>query len=100
MSGESVKKVGARELRHGLRAILERVWEGESFEITDRGKPVARLVPLAEREDLIARLTADGVLIPPDRPTYPLPKPLRIQNPVMSTDEAIAEQRDESRRFG
>ena len=48
----------------------------------------------------MARLIADGVLIPPDRPLHPLPPPLVIENPVMSTDEAIAEQRDESHRFG
>lgn len=93
-------RVGARELRHGLRAILGRVWEGESFEVTDRGKPVARLVPLPERASLWERLVADGVLIPPRRLTYPLPRPLKVEKPVMTTDEAIAEQRDESHRFG
>ena len=100
MRDESVKRVGARELRHELRAILDRVWDGESFEVTDRGEPVARLVPLPERAHLMARLIADGVLIPPDRPLHPLPPPLVIENQVMSTDEAIAEQRDESHRFG
>jgi prevent-host-death family protein len=100
MSDEGVTRVGARELRHELTAILGRVWNGESFEVTDRGKPVARLVPLPERASLIDRLIADGVLIPAERPLHPLPTPIAVENPVMTTDEAIAEQRDESHRFG
>jgi prevent-host-death family protein len=99
MSDEGVSRVGARQLRHELGAILRRVWEGESFEITDRGKPVARLVPLPERQSLYDRLVADGVIVPAKRPFHPLPKPIKIKNPLMSTDEAIAYQRDESHRI-
>jgi prevent-host-death family protein len=93
MSAESVSRVGARQLRHELSAILERVWNGESFEITDRGRPVARLVPLPEREDAWDRLIADGAVRPPARPLHPLPKPIKLRKQVMSTDRAIAIER-------
>lgn len=36
------------ETKNGLSAILDRVKEGESFLITEHGKPVARLVPVRE----------------------------------------------------
>ena len=95
MSDEPVKKVGARELRHDLRAILDRVWGGESFEVTDRGRPVARLVPISGRETLLERLIADGKVRPPKRPLHPLPKPLVIENPLMTSEEALALERAE-----
>ena len=97
MNDESVARVGARRLRHELSDILKRVWEGESFEITDRGKPVARLVPLPERESLWDRLVADGKIIPASRPFHPLPKPIRVRNPKMTISEALELQRDDSR---
>lgn len=95
MSDGSVTRVGARELRHDLRGILDRVWEGESFEVTDRGKPVARLVPIAGRETLLERLIADGRVRPPKRPLHPLPEPLRIEQPLMTSEEALALERAE-----
>jgi prevent-host-death family protein len=39
-------KVGVRELRQNASALLRRVQEGEILEVTDRGRPVARLVPI------------------------------------------------------
>jgi prevent-host-death family protein len=42
--------VGVRELRDNATDILRRVRErGESFEVTFRGRPVALLVPAAQR---------------------------------------------------
>lgn len=37
--------VGVRELRQNLSKYLDRVKEGESLVVTERGKEVARLVP-------------------------------------------------------
>ena len=36
-----------RELRQHASRYLERVRHGETLEVTDRGRPVARLVPVA-----------------------------------------------------
>ena len=95
MSDESVKKVGARELRHELRAILDRVWEGESFEVTDRGKPVARLVPVPGRETLLERLITDGRVRPPKRPLHPLPPLPPPGDYLMTSEEALRLEREE-----
>ena len=38
-------KAGIREARQNLSALIEEVKKGREVVITDRGKPVARLVP-------------------------------------------------------
>ncbi len=39
------QKVGVRELRQNLSRYLDRVKDGESLVVTERGKEVAKLVP-------------------------------------------------------
>lgn len=39
-------RIGVRELRQHASRYLARVLQGESIEVTDRGRPVARLVPI------------------------------------------------------
>jgi prevent-host-death family protein len=41
-----MRTIGVRELRQNASRYLEEVAAGESIEITDRGHPVARLVPI------------------------------------------------------
>ena len=50
-----MKAIGVRELRQHASKYLEEVAAGDSIEITDRGRPVARLVPITSDpwEDLI-----------------------------------------------
>lgn len=40
-----MKEVGIREARQNLSALIAEVRKGREITITDRGKPVARLVP-------------------------------------------------------
>jgi prevent-host-death family protein len=40
-----MKHAGIREARQNLTALIEEVRKGREITITDRGKPVARLVP-------------------------------------------------------
>lgn len=42
---QTTKTVGVRELRQNLSRYLERVKEGETLTVTERGHEVARLVP-------------------------------------------------------
>jgi prevent-host-death family protein len=51
-------RIGVRELRQHASRYLARVAQGETFEVTDRGRPVARLVPL--QADAWADLVAAG----------------------------------------
>jgi len=51
-------RIGVRELRQHASRYIARVIQGETLEVTDRGRPVARLVPL--RTDAWADLVAAG----------------------------------------
>jgi prevent-host-death family protein len=59
-------KVGVRELRQNLSKYLDRVKEGESLEVTEHGREVARLVPsrATAYTELAARF---GVQAPSER---------------------------------
>jgi len=56
-------QVGVRELRQRASELLRLVEGGETIEITDRGRPVAMLAPLAAGSPL-ERLRAQGELEP------------------------------------
>lgn len=58
------KSVGIRELRQNLSKYLRLVKAGESLTVTERGRKVARVVPLAGNEfhEMLAEL--HGVTIP------------------------------------
>ena len=51
---------GVRELRQNLSVYLERVIAGERLEVTDRGNPVAMLIPIRPSATLVERLVAEG----------------------------------------
>jgi prevent-host-death family protein len=75
-------EVGIRELRADLSRFVKRVREGEEIVVTDRGKAVARIVPL-DGERKIDRLIREGVVIPaPRRTPRPLPKPIEGAGPL------------------
>lgn len=58
-------RIGVRELRQNASRYLARVAGGESMEVTDRGRPVALLVPIAN--DRWQGLIESGrVLLPED----------------------------------
>ncbi len=65
MSGTD--SVGVRELRQNLSVYLRRVEDGETLRVTDRGRPVALLAPLLDRQTLRDRMIAAGDLIPARR---------------------------------
>ncbi len=53
-------QVGVRELRDRLSSYLARVQAGEEIEVTDRGQPIAMLVPLPASRAAVAELVATG----------------------------------------
>jgi prevent-host-death family protein len=55
--------IGVRELRQHASRWLEKVRAGASFEITVRGRPIARLVPI-ERRRGVAGLVEAGLARP------------------------------------
>jgi prevent-host-death family protein len=70
--------VGIRELRQRASELLRRVEAGETFEVTDRGRPVAVLAPLPDRSPT-ERLSASGDLVPSQHDLNDLPDPLPLE---------------------
>jgi prevent-host-death family protein len=64
-------ETGIRELRENLRAFLERVKNGDTVLVTERGRPVARIVR-AEADEAYERLVLEGVITPAVRPKRPI----------------------------
>lgn len=58
-----MKRIGVRELRQQASRHLREVEGGETIEITDRGRPVARLVPI-EPKGVVESLIASGRMTP------------------------------------
>lgn len=94
----SAPRVGVRELRQNLSVYLERVKDGETLEVTERGQPVARLAPLpASQESPYERLLADGRIRRAGGDVLELGPPLPRQAGERPLSEVLAEQRDEER---
>ena len=53
-----VQRIGIRELQGRLAATLRRVRDGETFEVTYHGQPVALLTPLPEPDEALDQLVA------------------------------------------
>lgn len=87
--------VGVREMRQNLSRFLERVEDGESFEITARGRPVARLVPSSAQSQELARLVGRYGVVPPERPRSSWPAPLKAAPGTPSTAEILDDLREE-----
>lgn len=56
--------MGIRELRQRASELIRLVEAGESVEVTDRGRPVAMLVPIPGDESPMERLRRQGDVIP------------------------------------
>jgi prevent-host-death family protein len=67
--------IGVRELRQRASELLRRVEQGETIEVTDRGRRVAILSPPPEGDPL-DRLRALGDLEPAKGDLDDLPQPL------------------------
>jgi prevent-host-death family protein len=56
-----MRSIGVRELRQQASRYLRDVQAGETIEVTDRGRPVARLVPVPQGTT-VEELAASGRL--------------------------------------
>jgi len=86
--------VGVRELRDHLSKWLDEVKAGRDITITERGKPVARIVPIAA-DDTLARLIAEGIVTPPKgpRPNLSAWNPINLKSGATISDLVIEERR-------
>ena len=67
MSDPTEPQVGIRELKDNASALIRRATAGETITVTDRGRPVARIVPLRGEDDWWDRMADGGRLIPATR---------------------------------
>ena len=91
-----MKRIGVRELRQDASRWLREVESGATIEVTSRGRPVARLVPLPEKQG-IERLIAEGRATPPSRDFRTLPPPLPPTPGVPLPSEVLARMREHER---
>ena len=82
-------EVGVRELRNGLSRYLERVQGGEELVVTDRGRAIARLLPIGG-ERALDRLIAEGLVTPARQPKEPGRPPIKAKGTV---SDLVAAQR-------
>ncbi len=84
--------VGVKELRGNLRHWLEAVQEGAEITITERGRPIARIIPAAGKS-AYERMVAEGLITPAKRPRLPSGAYPRVAADVSLSDIVIEQRR-------
>jgi prevent-host-death family protein len=84
--------VGVRELRQRASELLRLVGQGETIEITDRGRPVAILGPLPDGTPL-EQMRASGELYPATADLDDLPEPIALAPGQEPPSETLARLR-------
>ena len=76
------QRIGIRELRQHASIYVDLAEKGYTVDITNRGRLVARLIPVAEAGSPLERLIAAGIVEPAEEPggaagldPYPARKP-------------------------
>ena len=82
-------EVGVRELRNNLSRYLERVRGGEEIVVTDRGRAIARVLPVGT-ERALDRLIAERLVTPAQRPKRRARQPIKSKGTV---SDLVADQR-------
>lgn len=93
-SESSGTPVGVRELRQNLSVYLRRVQAGERFEVTEHGRAVAVLSPLAAGQSVLDRMIAEGRATPATGTLAVLP-PRLVLPPGPPLSDVISQMRDE-----
>lgn len=88
--------VGVRALRQRASELLRLVEEGQTIEITDRGRPVALLTPLPEGSPL-DRLRAAGEIESASADPNDLPEPLVLAAETESASSVLQRLRRDER---
>ncbi len=89
--------MGLRELNQNPSKAVARVRAGATIVVTDRGRPVLRLVPEAAPAALLERMVAAGEVTPPAERGMP-ELALDLLPDVSSLSELLMEDRDRERK--
>jgi prevent-host-death family protein len=87
-------RIPIRSLNQDTAGVLARVERGETVEITNRGRPIARIVPVGV--DPLHELVNSGVIAPPTI-TLPFTVPTGAPPAGQEAGELISDLRDEER---
>jgi prevent-host-death family protein len=79
-----MEKIGIRELRQHASRWVAKAKAGATIQITDRGEPVARLVPISPAENDREALIAGGLLIPAVNARTPFSADNLVHGPPLS----------------
>jgi len=98
--------VGIRELKQNASAVIARAARGETLIVTDRGRPVARLLPL-ERKGRLQEMIDSGQIRMPEHSMAEYIKehtvdgkyvpPIKLTGDGPSLSEVLMQMRDEER---
>jgi len=90
--------VGIRDLKQNASAVVARAAAGEILTITDRGRPVARLLPL-ERKSLLQQMVEGGQIKLPERPLTDAISHRAVENQAdgPTLTQILLQMRDEER---
>lgn len=90
-----MERIGVRELRQHASRYLARIAAGESLEVTDRGRPIARLVPVPDDawRDLVDR----GVVQLPVGGDLLDLEPITLPSGARSVSDVLGELRADER---
>lgn len=91
-----MESIGIRALQQNASAVVARAEAGEVIEITDRGRPVARLVPVRASSRLQALVDA-GRLRLAKSSLKDTPPPLPLPAGARSLSQILAEMRANER---
>ncbi len=87
-------RAGIRELRQHLSRYVDRVKAGETIEVTEHGRLVARLSPAADAASELAELEAQGLTVRrPSLEIAGLAAPRRLRKGERAPSELLAEDR-------
>ena len=95
-----MKSIGIRELRQNASVYLRLVKAGETIEVTDRGEPVAQLVPIPRNETTLERLVREGKVRPALAPldlSKLEPVKIRLAPGELTLSEQIIAAREDER---
>ncbi len=89
------KTVGIRELKQNASAVVARVRAGDSLVVTDRGVPVARIIPMGDLS--LDDLVASGLAAAPSVPLDALLDAVPAGSPSTTLSDILADLRDDNR---
>lgn len=99
-AGHGSHAIGIRELRQHASVYVDLAEKGQTVDITNRGRLVARLVPARDADSPLERLIAAGVIEPAEDPGSLLDiEPAPPVPPGQPTASEILRQMREEERY-